>query len=46
MSNGRARLEYLDHAVEPHGVTETLKERELFPEIDPLIDPPEDLVEE
>lgn len=42
----RSRLEYLDHAVDPDGITGSLKEQELFPEIDPLIDPPEDLVEE
>lgn len=42
----RARLKYLEHAVGPEGIAETLKSRALFPEIDPLIDPPEDLVEE
>ncbi len=33
-------------AVGPGGNAESLQKRELFPEIDPLIDPPEDLVEE
>ena len=42
----RNRLEYLDHAVDPDGIAERLKSRELFPEIDPLIDPPGDLTEE
>jgi hypothetical protein len=42
----RSRLDYLEHAVEPEGIAETLKSRELFPEIDPLVDPPEDLIEE
>lgn len=42
----RNRFEYLEHAVHPDGIAESLKERELFPESDPLIDPPEDLVEE
>lgn len=41
----RARLDYLEHAVEPEGIAETLKSRNLFPETDPLVDPPEDLIE-
>ena len=40
----RNRLEYLDHSVDLDGVGELLKSRELFPENDPLIDPPEDLI--
>jgi hypothetical protein len=42
----RCRLEYLEHAGDPDGIAESLKQSELFPEADPLIDPPEDLVEE
>jgi hypothetical protein len=42
----RARLDYLEHAVGPEGIAETLRSRALFPETDPLVDPPEDLVEE
>lgn len=42
----RARLEYLEHTVDADGIAEGLKERELFPEIDPLIDPPDDLIDE
>lgn len=42
----RDRLEYLEHAVDPDGIAESLKEHELFPEVDPLIDPPEDFIEE
>jgi hypothetical protein len=42
----RARLERLEHAVEPRGIAETLKSRDLFPETDPLVDPSEDLIEE
>lgn len=42
----RGRLEHLDHAVDPDGISERLKSRALFPEIDPFIDPPKDLVEE
>ncbi len=42
----RDRLENLDHAVGPDGIAESLQKRELFPDIDPLIGPPEDLVEE
>jgi hypothetical protein len=42
----RARLEYLEHAVDPDGIAESLKQSQLFPEADPLIDPPEDLIEE
>jgi hypothetical protein len=36
----------LDHAVDPDGIAERLKEHELFPEIDALINPAEDLVED
>jgi len=42
----RNRLEHLDYAVDPDGIAESLKARELFPENDLLIDPPEDLAEE
>jgi hypothetical protein len=42
----RKRLEYLDRAVDPDGIAESLRERELFPKIDPLIDPSEDFIEE
>jgi len=42
----RSRLEHLEHAVDPDGIVKSLKEGELFPEIDPLIDPPGDFVEE
>jgi hypothetical protein len=42
----RNRLEHLDHAIDPDGIAESLRVRELFPENDPLIDPPEDLEEE
>lgn len=42
----KKRLGYLEQAVEPDGIAETLKSRELFPETDPLFDPPEDLNEE
>src|SRR5205085_9089474 len=42
----QARLHYLEHVIGPDGIAETLRSRELFPEADPLIDPPEDLVEE
>ena len=31
----RDRLEYLDHAIDPNGIAESLKESELFPELDP-----------
>jgi hypothetical protein len=40
------RLKYLENAVDASGIAETLKSKNLFPEIDPLVDPPEDLVEE
>jgi hypothetical protein len=42
----RNRLEHLDHAVDPDGIAESLRARELFPEKDSLIDPPDDLAEE
>lgn len=42
----RARLGRLEHAVDPSRIAEALRERNLFPESDPLVDPPEDLVEE
>lgn len=42
----KARLDYLEHKVEPDGIAELLKSRELFPDTDPLIDPAEDLIEE
>ncbi len=42
----RDRLEYLDQVVHPDGISERLKESELFSTIDPFIDPPEDLVDE
>lgn len=42
----RDRLNYLEHAVNPDVIAQSLKERELFPEVDLLIDPPEDLREE
>lgn len=41
-----ARLEYLVHAVHPDGIAEALKSRNLFPECDSLIDPPDDLIVE
>jgi hypothetical protein len=41
-----ARLDRLEHAVDPEGIAEALRSRNLFPESDPLIDPPEDLVKE
>lgn len=42
----RARLDCLNSAVEPQGIAETLKSRELFPETDTLVDPPDDLIDE
>lgn len=42
----QGRFEYLEQSTNPDGIAESLRERELFPEIDPLIDPPEDLLEE
>ena len=39
-------IETADHAVDPDGISERLKSREFFPEVDPLIDPPDDPVEE
>jgi hypothetical protein len=42
----RVRLKFLENAVDASGIGETLKSRNLFPEVDPLVDPPEDLVSE
>jgi hypothetical protein len=42
----RARLAYLERSVAADGIAEMLRERELFPETDSLIDPAEDLIEE
>ena len=42
----RSRLSYLEHAIEPDGIAERLRSHDLFPETDPLIDPPDDLIEE
>jgi hypothetical protein len=42
----RRRLEYLEHAIDPAGIAESLTERQLFPQPDPLLDPPEDLVQD
>jgi hypothetical protein len=41
-----ARLEYLAHATDPDGIAEILKSRNLFPEFDSLVDPPDDLIVE
>jgi hypothetical protein len=40
----KERLSYLEHTIEPKGIAKALKSRALFPELDPLIDPPEDLL--
>jgi hypothetical protein len=40
------RLNYLEHCVGADGIAEELKSRELFPETDPLVDPPDELIEE
>jgi hypothetical protein len=42
----RSRLKYLEGVVGPDGIAERLRSRDLFPETDPLVDPPEDLVRE
>jgi hypothetical protein len=42
----RTRLAYLEQAVEPGEIADALKSKQLFPEIDPLVDPSEDLIEE
>lgn len=42
----RRRLASLDGIVTPSGVARRLRERGLFPDVDPLVDPPEDLAVE
>jgi hypothetical protein len=42
----RERLKRLEDSVHADGIAESLRERELFPEADMLIDPPDDLIEE
>ncbi len=42
----RMRLADLADVVTPQGISKYLRERKLFPDVDPLLDPPEDLIEE
>ena len=42
----QSRYDHLEHQIEPTGIAKALRERKLFPEIDPLLDPPEDLINE
>jgi hypothetical protein len=42
----RERLEFLENAVDASGIGEMLKAKTLFPELDNLADPPEDLLDD
>lgn len=42
----RRRLADLAESVTPQGISKYLRDRNLFPDVDPLVDPPEDLIEE